>query len=220
MVANADVRRDPHNQRQDSDRPITAFIAWYALYFMGTTLEHLWGTFRYNFYLFVGYVATVAAAFVFPDSYATNFYYLESIPLAFAFLFPEFRFLLYFILPVKAKWFALLIWLHFALILIAGPWMMRMMVLAAISNFILFFWRDIGVRIVEGRRRMNLQTKHVVAAKKQYEYRHRCTVCGVTEKTNPDEDFRYCSKCAGQYAYCSKHIRDHEHIADAMIEEA
>jgi len=24
-------------------------------------------------------------------------------------------------------------------------------------------------------------------------------------------DFRYCSKCGGEYAYCSDHLRDHEH---------
>ncbi len=198
--------------------PLWAFFAWYVFYMMGTALEQFWGTFRYNLYLLVGYVATVAAAFAFPDSYATNFYYLESVFLAFAFLFPDFQFLLLFILPVKVKWLALLLWLQYALMLFAGPWMIRMMVLAAISNFMLFFWRDIIERMSHGKRRMSQQAKHYVAAKKQPAYRHRCTVCGVTEKSHPDEDFRYCSKCAGQHAYCSKHIRDHEHIAEAMIE--
>lgn len=198
--------------------PIWAFFAWYVFYLMGTTLENLWGTFRYNLYLLIGYVATVAAAFAFPDAYATNFYFLESVFLAFAFLFPEFQFLLFFILPVKVKWLALLLWLQYAFLLITGPWMIRMMILAAISNFVLFFWRDIFDRLSQRRRRMTQQTKHFVAAKKQPAYRHRCTVCGVTDKTNPDEDFRYCSKCAGQHAYCSKHIREHEHISNAVIE--
>jgi hypothetical protein len=116
------------------------------------------------------------------------------------------------------KWLALLLWLQYALMLIAGPWMIRMMVLAAISNFVLFFWRDIIERVSHGRRRMSQQAKHYAAAKRQPEYRHRCTVCGVTDKSHPDEDFRYCSKCDGQYAYCSKHIRDHEHIAEAVVE--
>ncbi len=43
---------------------------------------------------------------------------------------------------------------------------------------------------------------------------HQCTICGITEKDDPEMEFRYCSKCAGAYEYCSKHLRDHQHIQD------
>ena len=196
--------------------PIWAFFAWYVFYLMGTALEHHWGTFRYNFYLLVGYVATVAASFVgaafgFPDAVASNVMYLQSVFLAFAFLFPEFQFLLFFILPVKVRWLALIAWIIYGFSLLFGGWMTRLMVLAAISNFLLFFWRDIIDRVSHGRRRMAMQMAHV-SRPKEPEYRHRCTVCGITEKTHPQEDFRYCSKCSGQHAYCSQHLKDHEHI--------
>ncbi|MBA3316445.1 MAG: rhomboid family intramembrane serine protease [Planctomycetota bacterium] len=197
--------------------PIWAFFAWYVFYLMGSALEQFWGTLRYNLYLLVGYVATVAAAFAVPDSIATNTFYLQSVFLAFAFLFPDFQFLLFFILPVKVKWLALLAWIMYAFMFLGGDWMTRLMVLAAISNFLLFFWRDIIERMAHGKRRMARQAAHF-AASKPPEFRHRCTVCGVTDKTNPEEDFRYCSKCAGQYAYCSKHLRDHEHIEEAIVD--
>ena len=41
-----------------------AFFFWYLFYLMGTTLEANWGTFRYNVYLLIGYVASVVMAFV------------------------------------------------------------------------------------------------------------------------------------------------------------
>ena len=42
-------------------------------------------------------------------------------------------------------------------------------------------------------------------------YRHKCCVCGRTELTDPELDFRYCSKCIGPYEYCSEHIYTHVH---------
>ena len=43
-------------------------------------------------------------------------------------------------------------------------------------------------------------------------YRHKCTVCGRTDVTNPELEFRYCSKCNGYYCYCMDHINNHVHI--------
>ncbi|MGC1274260.1 MAG: rhomboid family intramembrane serine protease [Planctomycetaceae bacterium] len=195
--------------------PIWALLAWYVFYLLGTTLEQHWGTFRYNLYLLVGYVATVAVAFLAPQSAATNSLYLQSVFLAFAFLFPEFQFLLFFILPVKVKWLALLVWLWYGVMFLFGGWMTRLMVLAAIANFLLFFWRDILDRLSTGRRRMSRQVAQIASAKEPA-FRHRCTVCGITEKTHPQEDFRYCSKCEGQQAYCSQHLRNHEHVTQSQ----
>ena len=52
------------------------------------------------------------------------------------------------------------------------------------------------------------------APKKQEQpaYTHRCTVCGRTDVSNPELEFRYCSKCKGYYCYCGDHINNHSHI--------
>ena len=42
--------------------------------------------------------------------------------------------------------------------------------------------------------------------------RHRCAVCGRTELTNPDLEFRFCSKCNGNYEYCQEHLFTHQHV--------
>lgn len=193
--------------------PIWAFMFWYLFYLMGTALEHYWGTFRYNVFLLVGYVATVAVAFLSPQMPASNLFLQGSVFLAFAFLFPDFVLMLILILPVKVKWLALLAWIGYGLAFLAGDWMTRLMVLASVANFLLFFWRDILDRIATGRRRMSQQVAHL-AANKPAAYHHRCAVCGITDKSHPQEEFRYCSKCSGQLAYCSKHLRDHAHIVD------
>ena len=40
---------------------------------------------------------------------------------------------------------------------------------------------------------------------------HKCAVCGRTEKDDDSLEFRFCSKCNGNYEYCSDHLYTHEH---------
>lgn len=42
--------------------------------------------------------------------------------------------------------------------------------------------------------------------------RHKCAVCGRTEETNPNLEFRFCSKCNGNYEYCQDHLFTHQHV--------
>src|SRR5580658_2005978 len=66
--------------------PIFLLFALWLFYMMGTALEGQWGAIRYNFYLLIGYLATVASVFVAPAGAATNTYLLGSVFLAFAYL--------------------------------------------------------------------------------------------------------------------------------------
>ena len=49
-------------------------------------------------------------------------------------------------------------------------------------------------------------------ARPEAPYTHKCTVCGRTDVSNPELEFRYCSKCKGYYCYCEDHINNHTHI--------
>ena len=40
---------------------------------------------------------------------------------------------------------------------------------------------------------------------------HKCAICGRTEKDDDSLEFRFCSKCNGNYEYCSDHLYTHEH---------
>ena len=45
-------------------------------------------------------------------------------------------------------------------------------------------------------------------------YRHKCAVCGRTDVTNPELEFRYCSRCAGYHCFCQDHINNHIHFTE------
>lgn len=199
--------------------PLFAFFAWYLFYLMGTALEEHWGAFRYNVYLLIAYLMTVAVSFLVPFYPVSNVYIGGSVFLAFAFLYPDFVLYLFFILPVRIKWLALLTWLGYGYAALIGDWHTRLMVLASVGNFLLFFGRDILWMAKNGRRQMAKQAWQI--SRRKEEAFHRCTVCGITDQTHPDEDFRYCPTCEGQYGYCQEHIFDHEHVkTTAVAQEA
>lgn len=190
--------------------PIFAFFAWYLLYLMGTALEQQWGDFRYNVYLGISYLATILAAFAIPGAEGTNAFMLGSVFLAFATLYPNFELCLFFVLPVKVKYLAMLTGIGYFLTLTLGSWEGRAMVLAAVSNYLLFFGRDIWHLMSDNRRRMETRARRQ-RLDSPPRIIHRCTVCGATQDTHPERDFRYCSKCEGTLAYCDQHLRDHAH---------
>ncbi len=149
---------------------------------------------------------------VHPARRAASIMFLQgSVFLAFAYLYPNFQFLLFFILPVKVKWLALLQWIGYFLTMLSGSLTMQLMATAAVCNFLLFFWHDIFLRARSGQRRMALQAEHIRTAHKP---RHTCVVCGVTNLSDPKMGFRYCSKCIGAPCYCTEHINHHEHVVE------
>ena len=42
--------------------------------------------------------------------------------------------------------------------------------------------------------------------------RHKCAICGRTELDDENLEFRFCSKCEGDYEYCMDHLYTHEHV--------
>ncbi|HEY2934379.1 MAG TPA: hypothetical protein VGK99_21785 [Acidobacteriota bacterium] len=191
--------------------PLFAVFTLYFFYLMGTALENHWGAFRYNIYLLIAYVATIAAAFLFPAQAATNVYIVGSVFLAFAYLYPEFVIYLFFILPVKIKWIAALTWLFYFINFAFGAWQARAMVVASVANFLLFFGRDIMLQMRYGGRKMHWQARQFAESNKPV---HVCAVCGKTDLTHPEMDFRYCGQCRERHGYCEQHIRNHEHKVD------
>ncbi len=187
-------------------------FTWYIFYLMGSALEGFWGEFRFNLFLFTGWLLTVAASFLTPLAPTTNLFIGGSVFLAFARLNPDFELAIFFILPVKIKWLALFAWLGTAYGLIVGSWPLRLQLIASVANFLLFFGRDIIHDMRYRRRAMAQHTRKIAKANDGPEVRHRCRICGKTNVTDPQMDFRYCSKCAGDQCYCADHIFNHEHV--------
>jgi hypothetical protein len=191
---------------------IFAIFGWLLLYYMGSALEQTWGTARFNLFLLLGYLATLPSVFIVRDMAASTFFIGESIFLAFATLYPYFVIRVMFILPVQIRWLALLAWAHLGYTLLAGSWMARLLVVASLFNYFMFFGTTFFAKMKNAQRRREWAKKTAVNTSKP---RHSCEVCGIDSNTDPDMDFRYCSQCDGTRAYCSEHLRNHEHLRDS-----
>jgi hypothetical protein len=201
-----------------SSNLLFAFMFWYLFYLFGTTLEVSWGTFRYNVFLLVGYVASVATAFALHFSLgganlpASSGFLYGTVFLAFARLYPDFVLQILFVLPVKVKWLALLQWIGYAVGFLFGTWMVRAMIAASVANYLLFFGRDLWQELWHGHRRMRFQARVMGS---QQRIVHKCRTCGLTSDDAPQVQFRYCSKCEGDCCYCAEHLQNHEHAVCA-----
>lgn len=189
--------------------PIFFFFAIYLFYLMGATLEANWGEFRYNVYVAIVTVATLAVACVFPEHPVTNVFIGGSIFLAFAHLYPNFTIVLFFLLPVRIRWLALLTWIFYFVELVWGDWATRAFIAASVSNFLLFFGKGVFRKAIDHKRHMDWEAKRLRRPDKPF---HCCAICGATERSHPKMDFRYCTKCAGSYEYCADHLGTHEHV--------
>ena len=190
-------------------------ISWYFFYMISQALEHYWGAFRFNLFFLLGWALTVGVGFLTPEYPVSYGFFAISVFLAFALLNPDFELYLFFILPVRIKWFALVMWLTFAFQFVTGVWSTRLSLLAATGNYLVFFAGEIVQRVKTGRRHMQQQVRRAAFKEDEDEPRHRCVVCGKTDLTDPRMDFRYCSKCANDECYCADHLLNHVHTVAA-----
>lgn len=168
---------------------------WYILWMMSSSLEAVWGLFRFNVFLLLGVFLTIVGALVgqliSPNALIQISIYAISMSIFFAFAttHPNIEFLIMFILPVKVKWLA---WFAGAIMLlsfIGGPTMgHRLAILAPVLNYLFFFQGDLiqATKSRERRKKFNVQRKQAAE-----EALHTCTTCGTSDLSDPDRDFRY-----------------------------
>lgn len=205
---------------------LTTVIMMLFYYSLGTALERTWGAFRYNVYIFSGILFTVIGAFLLylivgvdAVGYGVFFstYYINmSIFLAFAVSYPDMEVLLYFILPIKMKWMALVYAALTIYDLVRGNLFTRIAIIASLLNFIVFFLSSRNVKPYMPKEQMRKRKFKQEQERPHMTYaggaRHRCAVCGRTELDDPNLEFRFCSKCNGNYEYCQDHLFTHEHV--------
>ncbi|MDR3121507.1 MAG: rhomboid family intramembrane serine protease [Clostridiales bacterium] len=194
--------------------PIFLLLELYFLYMIGTSLEHAWGSFKMNFYYFCGLAATVAASLLTGAPGSAGAIHL-SLFLAFAQLAPELQILIFFFIPVKIKWLGWAAWAFTAYsFVMAGSWQARLLIAMPLCAFFLFFGGGIVRGLRNNRRaffnRRDFELKKADAERAKGTF-HRCAVCGRTEKDAPELEFRYCSRCEGDYEYCAEHLHAHTH---------
>lgn len=217
---------------------IFTIIMLYFYWSLGTQLERVWGVWRYNVYIFTGILLTIVGSFVtmgiyyllFPEidplsaailfrwgaQFFSTYYVNMSIFLAYALTFPDNQVLLMFVVPVKVKWIGIIYGVMLVIDMISsismGLWFSVAAGGASLLNFLIFFLR--------ARSHMHLNPKQI---KRRAEFRqdirrnprvtkHKCAVCGQTDQDDPNLEFRFCSKCNGNYEYCQNHLFTHVHV--------
>ena len=86
---------------------LSVVLGIYFTWFIGTALEREWGDFRYTVYFLLGMAGTVLACLL--TGVTTSTYCLSlSLLLDFAMLYPEVQILLFFVIPIRVKYFGLL----------------------------------------------------------------------------------------------------------------
>lgn len=149
-------------------------------------------------------------------SFFSTYYINLSIFLAFAACYPDMQVLLYFIIPIKIKWMA---YLDVAILLFevirfvrAGIWAGVVAIVVSLLNFVIFFMGTRNMNRVSPKeiRRKRAYSKQVQSAARIT--KHKCSICGKTNEDDETLEFRFCSKCDGNYEYCQNHLFTHEHI--------
>ena len=182
--------------------PLWVIFALWFLWWVGEGTERAMGAFQFTLYFVIGMIGTTIAAFFFGSNFS-NAMLISSIFFAFARFYPEEMIYVLFILPVRIKYLA---WVYCALLILGfftGSNSYRAALIAAFANYLIFFGPEIIHQarhrrsVSERRRRFEVQTKP------ETESLHKCAVCGRTELTDPDLEFRVARD--GE-EYCMAHL--------------
>lgn len=219
----------------------TILISLYFYYMIGTMLERQWGTFRFNLYFFTGVllhaIAAIAIYLIWGIVLEMGTYYLNlSMFFAFAAMFPNMQVLFMWLIPIKMKYLAWFDGLYFVVTIAAGfmsdyisdaMWYRlynfgiiankayAVMALVSLLNFLIYASSFRSVQRMSPKevyRRKTYEHKVQQAQVRKDMTRHKCAICGRTEKDAPELEFRFCSKCDGNYEYCQDHLFTHEHV--------
>ena len=217
-----------------STNMLFALIFLLCYYSIGRAMENQWGTCRFNLFYLTGILLMDVYSLIF-GCRASASYLNMSLLLSYATMYPDASFLLFFIIPIKAWFLALFDLVMLAIGLFADPFPYNLFPIIALLNYFLFFGSEV-MNVIPMSWRLNARrlfkqgppkkkkgpakvipfpnagSYEATVKKPEAPYTHKCTVCGRTDVTNPELEFRYCSKCKGYHCYCQDHINNHVHI--------
>lgn len=235
-----------------SSNILLTLLLLFCVYSIAVSIERVIGTFQFNIFIFNGILLTVIGALILlgvmtliygPDAAAiifnaysafiSSYYIYMSLFVVFALSFPDARFLFMFFIPVKAKWMIIIYVVDFIYDFLIGNIFMRVAMVAALINFLIFWLMNRKSYNVYGASRFKrkMEFNRQAGSKAQNAgssfggsfsdtarstrgqiTRHKCAICGRTEVDSPQMQFRFCSKCEGNYEYCEEHLYTHTHV--------
>ncbi|RYD29067.1 MAG: rhomboid family intramembrane serine protease [Verrucomicrobiaceae bacterium] len=189
--------------------PQTTSVLWIIFVILiliriGDVLEEAWGRFRLNLYYISSVIALWAAVLTSsaPVGGLASLMLYMSLFLAFATILPDYTFMIFFILPVKVKWLALInaafmLYYFVAISEIRLPMVIALIPYACFGLPILL--RNMRQKAQVAHRRVVYQEASVPAG----EPFHECRICHRTDHTNPGLEFRI---AGDDQEYCVEHL--------------
>jgi hypothetical protein len=191
-----------------------ALFGLYWLYWMGTSLEADWGAFKFLVFWLLGVIGTIAAAAI-SGAETDNALFLMTFFLAFATLWPDYQIRLFFVIPIRVKWLALLDAAYLLQATFLAPGLHKLLPAIMVANYLLFFHQTLIDRIrgyirhaerAGARNRMRVAREGVVLPMVR-----SCAICGASNK-DPEVEIRVCDceKCGGvRRDLCLPHAKNH-----------
>jgi hypothetical protein len=216
-------------------------ISMYFYWFVSKTLEAQWGTAKFNVYYLSGVFLHIVSGFIYGLSMEAalkahniaspelsfvpmNAIYLNlSLFFVFAAMYPNMQVLLFFIIPVKMKWLAIVDAAFFLYTVLTTSFPLNLFPLVGVANFLILC----GPNLLNQK---NIRLpKFRTSYQKIYKQRgskggdpfrgngdsfaeRKCAVCGKHAKDYPELEFRFCSRCDGYHCFCEEHINSHVHF--------
>lgn len=189
-------------------------LLWEAVYlyftwWIGSSLEQHWGSFKFNLYYGLGALATVVAAVLFGPM--TNIWLNGSLLFAFATVFPDVQILLFFIIPVRVKWLGIVAAAACGYYFARGDSNLRAAIAASVVAYAVFFggyWYGVlsQRRVISRQRARRAEFESAAPAFGQ----RACAICGAREADGADVRVCSCEKCGGKpRTLCLQHARNH-----------
>ena len=226
--------------------PILVIVVLLCYASLGRAVENVWGTLRFNLFYLSGILLMDIFAMIFcpTNNILASYYELRityllnlTLVISYATLYPDARFMILFVIPVKA-WILALLYMILNLIEVFNLIALFphcLFPLVGFANYLLFFGKGVlnllpvtfRVRVsrlfskkpkTQTQNRPPIQfrtgdykTDHTTV---RAPYSHCCTICNRTDTSHPNLEFRYCSRCSGYRCYCEDHISNHPHITE------
>ena len=208
--------------------PLSVLLSLFFYFWLGESMERLWGSTKFTVYYASGMLLSVLATLLalLLDGFAFPLYgagYVNAaLFFAYALTYPDAMVRIFYIIPVKMKWLAILEAVVYAAAvvygIVMGAWGYALTPIVAMLNLFVFFspdfYRKADTVRAHNRREAVQFRKAVKEQKQQRGYNHKCEVCGRTDTEHPNLQFRYCSKCSGYHCFCEDHIFNHTHHVD------
>lgn len=184
--------------------PLFIYFAIMIQWITGSALEGTWGSLKFTLFFYFSCLLTIGLAIAFPAIVFTDWFAIN-VFIVFTFYYPNYTFLLFFILPVKVKWLAYLTWIGLALSIVNDKFSLESLiqVLPVIIPISFFVGQEFFLKIKYKTKREVIATKKQIATKK---FRHQCKVCKTTDLLEPFKEFRYIEENGATNCYCEPHI--------------